>query len=124
MGRGSCWMFGFTSSPGEQRELRMLSMENARGFDGRGEGWGPRGRRGRGMLRKGRKRKGLAMGFASDGGGEDIMEPDDEWNDEDSGDLGDEAEDAGESQTLMMGELVSLLSPCVSPSSTLMPPTW
>ena len=74
------------------------------------------------MLRKGRKRKGLAMGFASEGGGEDIMEPDEEWNDVDNGDLGDEAEDAGESQTLMMGELVSLLS--VSPCSILMPPTW
>ena len=121
MGRGSCCRFGLTSSPGEHLELRMLSMEKARGLEGRGEGWEPRGRRGRGMLRKGRKRKGLAMGFAREGGGEEIMEPEEEWNDEDRGDLGDEAEDAGESQTLMMGELVSLLS--ASPSSTLIPPT-
>ena len=99
----------------------MLSMEKARGLEGRGEGWEVRGRRGRGMLRKGRKRKGLAMGFAREGGGEEIMEPEEEWNDEDRGDLGDEADDAGESQTLMIGELVSLLS--ASPSSTLIPPT-
>ena len=75
------------------------------------------------MFRKGRKRKGLAMGFGIEGGGEDIIEPEEEWNDDDRGDLGDEAEEAGESQTLMMGELVSLPSP-LSPSSTLMPPTW
>ena len=122
MGRGRWWMFGFTSSPGEHPELRMLSMENARGLEGRGEGWEARGRRGRGMLRKGRKRKGLAMGFAREGGGEEMMEPEEEWNDVESGDLGDEAEDAGESQTLMMGELVSLLSGVSC--STLMPPTW
>ena len=96
-------------------------MEKARGFEGRGEGWEARGSNGRGMFRKGRKRKGLAMGFGRDGGGEEIMEPEEEWNDEDRGDLGEEADDAGESQTLMIGELVSLLS--ASPSSTLIPPT-
>ena len=62
------------------------------------------------------------MGFGREGGGEEIMEPEEEWNDEDRGDLGDEADDAGESQTLMIGELVSLLS--VTPCSILMPPTW
>ena len=121
MGRGNCCRFGLTSSPGEHLELRMLSMEKARGLEGRGEGWEPRGSRGRGMLRKGRKRKGLAIGFAREGGGEEIMEPEEEWNDEDRGDLGDEADDAGESQTLMIGELVSLLS--ASASSTLIPAT-
>ena len=63
------------------------------------------------MLRKGRKRKGLEMGSEGcGGGGEAIVDPDEEWNDEDNGDLGELTEDSGESQTLIIGEHVSLRS--------------
>ena len=86
----------------------MLSIENASGLLVRGEGWLPRGSKGRGMLRKGRKRKGLDIGSEGcGGGGEAMVDPDDEWNDEDNGDLGELTEDSGESQTLMIGEHVS-----------------
>ena len=86
-------------------ELRILSMENARGFEVRGEGWGPRGRegsRGSGMLRKGRNRKGLVMG--REGGGEAMVEPEEEWKEVESGERGELTEDSGESHTLIRGE--------------------
>ena len=51
-------------------------MENARGLLVRGEGWVPRGSSGRGMLRNGRKRNGLEIG--SEGGGDAIVDPDEE----------------------------------------------
>ena len=80
-------------------------MENARGFEVRGEGWGPRGRvgsMGSGMLRKGRNRKGLVMG--SEGGGEAMVEPEEEWKEVESGERGELTEDSGESHTLIRGE--------------------
>ena len=86
-------------------ELRILSMENARGFEVRGEGWGPRGRvgsMGSGMLRKGRNRKGLVMGRV--GGGEAMVEPEEEWKEVESGERGELTEDSGESHTLIRGE--------------------
>ena len=57
-------------------ELRMLSIENARGLLVRGEGWVPIGRSGSGILRNGRKRNGFEIG--SVGGGDAIVDPDEE----------------------------------------------
>ena len=98
--------------------LRILSIENARGLEVRGEGWGPRGSRGRpGMVRNGLNRKGLVRG-KEHGGGEARVEP--EWNEEESGDRGEEAEDPGESHTLIRGEPASEVRGSGSEGSILM----
>ena len=60
------------------------------------------------MFRNGRNKNGFVSG--SEGGGEAIVDPDEEWNDVDSGDLGELTDDSGESQTLMIGDDVSLRS--------------
>ena len=100
--------------------LRILSIENARGLEVRGEGWGPRGSRGRpGMVRNGLKRNGLVRG-REQGGGEARVEP--EWNEEDSGDIGEEAEDPGESHTLIRGDPASEVLGSGSCGSILMRP--
>ena len=100
--------------------LRILSIEKARGLEVRGEGWGPRGSSGRpGIVRNGLNRKGLVRG-REQGGGEARVEP--EWNEEDSGDSGEEAEDPGESHTLMRGEPASEARGSGSEGSILMRP--
>ena len=62
------------------------------------------------MFRNGRNKKGFVKGNEGAGGGEAIVDPDEEWNDVDRGDLGELTDDSGESQTLMIGEDVSLRS--------------
>ena len=62
------------------------------------------------MFRNGRNKNGFVKGNEGAGGGEAIVDPDEEWNDVDRGDLGELTDDSGESQTLMIGEDVSLLS--------------
>ena len=62
------------------------------------------------MFRNGRNKNGLVNGNEGAGGGEAIVDPDEEWNDVDRGDLGELTDDSGESQTLMIGEDVSLRS--------------
>ena len=44
------------------------------------------------------------------GGGDAMVDPDEEWNEVESGDLGELTDDSGESQTLMIGDEFSLLS--------------
>ena len=80
-GRGNEGIQGFTSSELDLFELKILSIENARGFAGSGEGWVGKGSRGRGILKNGRNRKGFGIGIGAgndEGGGEEIVEPDDE----------------------------------------------
>ena len=75
-------------------------------MEARGEGCAPRGSRGRpGIVRNGLNRKGLVMGNEEQGGGEARVEP--EWNEVDRGDIGEEAEDPGESHTRMRGDPAS-----------------
>ena len=62
------------------------------------------------MFRNGRNKNGFVNGNEGAGGGEAIVDPDEEWNDVDRGDLGELTDDSGESQTLMIGEDVSLRS--------------
>ena len=67
---------GFRSKPAAWKfDLRILSIENVKGFDEGGEGWG-RGSRGRGILKKGRKRKGFGIWWI--GGGDDKVDPEEE----------------------------------------------
>ena len=56
------------------------------------------------MVRKGLNRKGLAMG-KEQGGGEARVEL--EWKEVERGDMGEEAEDPGESHTRMRGDPAS-----------------
>jgi len=69
------------SSEVEWLELKILSMEKASGFTGRGEGCGGMGSSGKGMLKNGRNKNGFGIDIGvgkEEGGGEEIVEPEDE----------------------------------------------
>ena len=72
---------GFISSELERLELRILSIEKASGFAGRGDGCVGKGSSGKGMLKNGRNKNGFGidMGVArEEGGGDEMVEPEDE----------------------------------------------
>lgn len=66
------------SSEIERLELKILSMEKAKGFAGRGEGCVGKGSSGNGMLKKGRNKNGFGIGVDREGGGEEMVEPEEE----------------------------------------------
>ena len=66
------------SSELERLELNILSIEKASGFAGKGDGCVGKGSSGNGMLKKGRNKNGFGIGVCREGGGEEIVEPEDE----------------------------------------------
>ena len=74
-------MYGFMSSEQDRFGLKILSIEKASGFAGRGDGCVGKGSSGKGILKKGRNKNGFGIGIGvgkEEGGGEEIVEPEEE----------------------------------------------
>ena len=64
-------MYGFMSSEQDRFGLKILSIEKASGFAGRGDGCVGKGSSGKGILKKGRNKNGFGIGIGvgnKDGG--------------------------------------------------------